>query len=88
MAAIYARVSSEQQREANTIASQTTSLIEFAQERDLEVPKEWQGVLSVIGLVTSTYDFVSLSATPVDRTSGHTLHISTDRTQAFPYAPS
>ena len=64
MAAIYARVSSEQQREANTIASQTTSLIEFAQERDLEVPKEWQGVLSVIGLVTSTYDFVSLSATP------------------------
>jgi site-specific DNA recombinase len=31
MAAIYARVSSEQQREANTIASQTASLIEFAQ---------------------------------------------------------
>src|SRR5450631_292132 len=41
MAAIYARVSSEQQREANTIASQTASLIEFAQEHDLEVPKEW-----------------------------------------------
>jgi site-specific DNA recombinase len=41
MAAIYARVSSEQQREANTIASQTTSLIEFAQGHDLEVPKEW-----------------------------------------------
>jgi len=34
-------VSSEQQREANTIASQTTSLIEFAQKHDLEVPKEW-----------------------------------------------
>jgi len=31
MAAIYARVSSEQQREENTIASQTASLIEFAQ---------------------------------------------------------
>ena len=41
MAAIYARVSSEQQREANTIASQTASLIEFAQGHDLEVPEEW-----------------------------------------------
>lgn len=41
MAAIYARVSSEQQREANTIASQTSSLIEFAKNQDLEVPKEW-----------------------------------------------
>ena len=41
MAAIYARVSSEQQREANTIASQTASLIEFAQVHDLEVQKEW-----------------------------------------------
>jgi len=39
MAAIYARVSSDQQREANTIASQTASLIEFAQGHDLEVPK-------------------------------------------------
>ena len=41
LAAIYARVSSEQQREANTISSQTASLIEFAQGHDLEVPKEW-----------------------------------------------
>jgi len=41
MAAIYARVSSEQQREANTIASQTASLIEFAKKQDLEVPKDW-----------------------------------------------
>ncbi len=41
MAAIYARVSSEQQREENTIASQTASLIEFAQSHDLEVPNEW-----------------------------------------------
>jgi site-specific DNA recombinase len=41
MAAIYARVSSEQQREENTIASQTASLIEFAQGHDLEVPQEW-----------------------------------------------
>ena len=41
MAAIYARVSSEQQREENTIASQTASLIEFANQHELEVPKEW-----------------------------------------------
>src|ERR1700691_2393924 len=41
IAAIYARVSSEQQRETNTIASQTASLVEFAQNHDLEVPKEW-----------------------------------------------
>src|SRR3984893_3135339 len=41
LAAIYARVSSEQQREEHTIASQTAALIEFAQSRDLEVPKEW-----------------------------------------------
>src|SRR6202043_27724 len=41
MAAIYARVSSEQQREENTIASQTASLIEFANHHELEVPKEW-----------------------------------------------
>ena len=41
MAAIYARVSSEQQREENTIASQTAALIQFAQDHDLEVPKEW-----------------------------------------------
>src|SRR6266851_10395197 len=41
MAAIYARVSSEQQREANTIASQTASLIEFAENHELEVPEEW-----------------------------------------------
>jgi site-specific DNA recombinase len=36
MGAIYARVSSEQQREENTIASQTASLIEFAKNHELE----------------------------------------------------
>lgn len=41
IAAIYTRVSSEQQREERTIASQTAALIEFAQSHDLEVPKEW-----------------------------------------------
>jgi site-specific DNA recombinase len=41
MAAIYARVSSEQQREEHTIASQTAALIEFAKSHDLEAPKEW-----------------------------------------------
>ena len=39
MAAIYARVSSEQQREEHTIASQTAALIEFAKSHDLEVPR-------------------------------------------------
>lgn len=41
MAAIYARVSSEQQREEKTIASQTAALIEFAVSHDSEVPAEW-----------------------------------------------
>ena len=41
MAAIYARVSSEQQREEGTIASQTAALNEFARSQDLEVPTEW-----------------------------------------------
>src|ERR1700723_2307605 len=41
MAAIYARVSSEKQREERTIASQTAALIDFAQSRGLEVPREW-----------------------------------------------
>src|SRR5688500_13664721 len=41
MAAIYARVSSEQQREAHTIASQTAALIELATTLDLDVPKAW-----------------------------------------------
>ena len=41
MAVIYARVSSEQQREENTIASQTAALIEFAKSHELEVPREW-----------------------------------------------
>ena len=41
VAAIYARVSSERQREEHTIASQTAALIEFAKSHDLEVPKEW-----------------------------------------------
>src|SRR3974377_76148 len=39
--AINERVSSEQQREENTIASQTASLIEFAQSHYVEVPKDW-----------------------------------------------
>jgi hypothetical protein len=41
MPAIYARVSSEQQREENMIASHTASLLEFAHSHELEVPKEW-----------------------------------------------
>src|ERR1700710_1115816 len=41
IAAIYARVSSDKQREENTIASQTAALIEFARSRGYQVPVEW-----------------------------------------------
>ena len=41
MAAIYTRVSSNQQREAHTIASQTAALVEWATTLDLEVPQQW-----------------------------------------------
>jgi site-specific DNA recombinase len=40
-AAIYARVSSAQQKQEHTIASQTASLIAFAQEHGYHVPREW-----------------------------------------------
>jgi len=40
-AAIHARVSSAQQKEEHTIASQTTALIAFAQEHGYHVPQEW-----------------------------------------------
>lgn len=40
-AAIYARVSSERQREEHTISSQTQALRAFAVESGLEVPEEW-----------------------------------------------
>ena len=41
MAAIYTRVSSNQQREAHTIASQTAALVEWATTLHLEVPRGW-----------------------------------------------
>jgi site-specific DNA recombinase len=41
-AAIYARVSSVQQKEEHTIASQTAALIAFAQEHSYHVPQEWR----------------------------------------------
>ena len=41
MAAIYARVSSDQQREAHTIESQTAGLVEWATTLELEVPPVW-----------------------------------------------
>jgi site-specific DNA recombinase len=40
-AAIYARVSSDRQREQNTIASQTALLLEYAKTHDCAVPREW-----------------------------------------------
>jgi site-specific DNA recombinase len=41
IAAIYARVSSDQQKEEKTIASQTATLIEFARQENYQVPDEW-----------------------------------------------
>src|SRR5271166_2567061 len=41
IAAIYARVSSDKQREENTIASQTSALIDFARSRGYQVPTDW-----------------------------------------------
>ena len=40
-AAIYARVSSDRQKEENTIASQTAALIAFATEQGYAVPAQW-----------------------------------------------
>jgi site-specific DNA recombinase len=41
LAAIYARVSSDRQKEDKTIASQTTSLREYAQTQGYTVPPDW-----------------------------------------------
>jgi site-specific DNA recombinase len=40
-AAVYARVSSDQQKEENTIASQTAALLDFARQQGFSVPNEW-----------------------------------------------
>ena len=40
--AIYARVSSERQKEQETIASQTAALLEHAASQNWTVPREWQ----------------------------------------------
>jgi site-specific DNA recombinase len=40
-AAIYARVSSEQQKEQNTIASQTAALRDYARAEQYTIPPEW-----------------------------------------------
>jgi site-specific DNA recombinase len=41
VAAIYARGSSDKQKEENTIASQTAALIAFAREQGYSVPDQW-----------------------------------------------
>jgi site-specific DNA recombinase len=41
IAAIYARVSSDKQKEENTIFSQTAALKEFADAHEFNVPEEW-----------------------------------------------
>ncbi|HWE20800.1 MAG TPA: recombinase family protein [Hyphomicrobiaceae bacterium] len=40
-AAIYARVSSNKQKEEHTIASQAAALVEFARNHGYDVPREW-----------------------------------------------
>ena len=40
-AAIYARVSSDQQKEENTIASQTAALMDYARREGYSVSAEW-----------------------------------------------
>ena len=40
-AAIYARVSSDRQKENHTIASQTAALIQHAETQGYAVPSEW-----------------------------------------------
>jgi site-specific DNA recombinase len=40
-AAIYARVSSDRQKDSHTITSQTAALKEYAQTHDYLVPSEW-----------------------------------------------
>jgi site-specific DNA recombinase len=42
MAAIYARVSSQRQKEGHTVGSQTAALRELAGSQGLEVPAEWE----------------------------------------------
>ena len=41
LAAIYTRVSSNQQKEAQTIESQVTNLLEYAKQEDYQLPSEW-----------------------------------------------
>ena len=41
-AALYARVSSDRQKENHTIDSQTAALIQFAQTHDYHLPAPWQ----------------------------------------------
>ena len=41
-AAIYARVSSDRQKESHTIASQVTALIQYAEIHEYMVPQEWR----------------------------------------------
>lgn len=40
-AAIYARVSSERQKEEHTVASQVAALVEYAKDQGVMVPEEW-----------------------------------------------
>ena len=52
--AIYARVSSERQKEQETIASQTAALLEHAAQQSWTVPPEWQFLDEGPDILTST----------------------------------
>ena len=55
-AAIYARVSSDKQREENTIASQTAALVAFAREQQFEVPQECAAIAVVFEDPNNVFD--------------------------------
>src|SRR5664280_2126637 len=73
-AAIYARVSSNQQKEEKTIASQTAALIEFARQENYQVPDEW--IFEDEG-----YSGASLIRPGLER-------LNRGRTASYPTAPS
>ena len=76
-AAIYARVSSDKQREENTIASQTAALVAFAREQQFEVPQEWvfeDDGYSGASLIRPGLERVRDLAADIERSSARVIH--------------
>ena len=76
-AAIYARVSSDKQREENTIASQTAALVTFAREQQFDVPQEW--VFEDDGYITEPPVFLALRDLIDAITQWHRAPVNTAR---------